>query len=143
MRNTLFKPDDISAEMKKYFEEIEVKCGAPWERVSEKQEKTDSRKKAGKRHGAGYALSRLDHRGKAPSGLVVETKTPGWQPTCECNAGIEACVCLDPFLGSGTVAEVAIRTGRDFIGIEYSPEYYAMAEKRLKPYRNQLKLALK
>lgn len=38
---------------------------------------------------------------------------------------------LDPFLGSGTTAKMAIETGRRFIGIERSPEYMAIAERRI------------
>jgi len=39
-------------------------------------------------------------------------------------------VVLDPFLGSGTVGKVAQDLGRDWIGIELSPEYCEMARKR-------------
>ena len=39
---------------------------------------------------------------------------------------------LDPFLGSGTVALVAARLGRDCIGIELNPDYAAMADARLR-----------
>jgi DNA modification methylase len=38
---------------------------------------------------------------------------------------------LDPFCGSGTVGVVALRAGRDFIGIELSPEYVEMARRRI------------
>lgn len=38
---------------------------------------------------------------------------------------------LDPFLGSGTTAVAALKTGRRFIGIEISPEYCAIAQKRI------------
>jgi len=38
---------------------------------------------------------------------------------------------LDPFLGSGTTAVVAKKTGRNFIGIEIEDEYCCMAQKRL------------
>lgn len=38
---------------------------------------------------------------------------------------------LDPFFGSGTTGEVAIRHNRNFIGIELNPEYIKIARKRL------------
>jgi site-specific DNA-methyltransferase (adenine-specific) len=40
-------------------------------------------------------------------------------------------------MGSGTTAEVALKNGRDFIGIELNQEYIELAEKRLRPYRNK------
>jgi site-specific DNA-methyltransferase (adenine-specific) len=41
-------------------------------------------------------------------------------------------VVLDPFMGSGTTAVAACALQRDYIGIEISPQYCAMAEERLK-----------
>jgi len=38
---------------------------------------------------------------------------------------------LDPFMGSGTTAVAAKHLGRDFIGIDISPEYVEMAKKRI------------
>lgn len=38
---------------------------------------------------------------------------------------------LDPFTGSGTVAVVALRHGRNFIGIELNPDYANIAEQRI------------
>lgn len=38
---------------------------------------------------------------------------------------------LDPFFGSGTMGLVALRLGREFIGIELNPEYCEMAKKRI------------
>lgn len=38
---------------------------------------------------------------------------------------------LDPFMGSGTTGIACIRTGRNFIGIEIDPSYFAVAEKRI------------
>lgn len=39
---------------------------------------------------------------------------------------------LDPFLGSGTTAIAALRTGRACIGIDINPEYIEIAKKRLR-----------
>lgn len=47
---------------------------------------------------------------------------------------------LDPFLGSGTTAVVAKANGRDYIGIDCSPEYCKMAESRLESTFEQTKI---
>lgn len=49
---------------------------------------------------------------------------------------------FDPFLGSGTTAVAALRTGRRFIGIEISPEYCAIAQKRVDAELAQTRLAI-
>lgn len=46
---------------------------------------------------------------------------------------------LDPFMGSGTTAISAINLNRDYIGIDVSPEYCEVAEKRIKEYQSQAK----
>jgi site-specific DNA-methyltransferase (adenine-specific) len=51
---------------------------------------------------------------------------------CECRAGYEAGIVLDPFMGSGTTALVARELGRRYVGIDLNPEYCRMARKRLK-----------
>ena len=38
---------------------------------------------------------------------------------------------LDPFAGSGTTGVACRKLGRNFIGIEISPEYFKIAEKRI------------
>ena len=38
---------------------------------------------------------------------------------------------LDPFTGSGTTGVVAKRLGRNFVGAEINPEYWAMAKERI------------
>ena len=38
---------------------------------------------------------------------------------------------LDPFFGAGTTGLVALRLGREFIGIELNPKYCEMAKKRI------------
>jgi len=49
-------------------------------------------------------------------------------------------IVLDPFMGSGTTGVVCIETGRDFIGIEIDPSYFAIAERRIKEAQAQLKI---
>ncbi|HXZ71578.1 MAG TPA: DNA methyltransferase, partial [Streptosporangiaceae bacterium] len=51
---------------------------------------------------------------------------------CPCGVATRPGLALDPFFGTGTVAEVAQRHGRDWLGIELNPEYLAMAEGRLR-----------
>lgn len=48
-----------------------------------------------------------------------------------CVSSTTAQIVLDPFMGSGTVAIAAKRFGRNFIGIEISPEYCHLAEQRI------------
>lgn len=43
-------------------------------------------------------------------------------------------VVLDPFMGSGTTALVALQQGRQFIGCELNPDYIALQQQRLAAY---------
>ena len=47
---------------------------------------------------------------------------------------------LDPFMGSGTVAKVALRARRHYVGIELNEDYIRLAEKRLAPLKAQVNL---
>lgn len=47
-------------------------------------------------------------------------------------------VVLDPFFGSGTTGLVALKHGRNFIGIELNKEYIKIAEKRLSKVQLEL-----
>ena len=49
---------------------------------------------------------------------------------------------LDPFMGSGTTGVACVQTGRNFIGIEIDPTYFAIAEKRIKDAQQQMRLPL-
>lgn len=44
-------------------------------------------------------------------------------------------IVLDPFMGSGTTAKMAILNDRNYIGFEMSKEYCDIAEERLKTYK--------
>ena len=47
---------------------------------------------------------------------------------------------LDPFMGSGTTGVACVQTGRNFIGIEIDPTYFAIAEKRIREAQMQPRL---
>lgn len=51
-----------------------------------------------------------------------------------------ASIVLDPFMGSGTTAIVALGLNRHYVGIELSPIYCEMSEKRIERNRNKSEL---
>lgn len=48
-------------------------------------------------------------------------------------------IILDPFIGSGTTGVAALKTDRFYIGYDTDEEYIKLAERRLEPYKAQLK----
>lgn len=44
---------------------------------------------------------------------------------------------VDPFMGSGATGAAAVRLGREFIGIEIDPEYFALACRRIEEANKQ------
>ncbi|EFO68650.1 site-specific DNA-methyltransferase [Lactobacillus iners] len=54
------------------------------------------------------------------------------------NSSKEQDVILDPFMGSGSTGESALKLDRKFIGIEIKPEYYQIACSRLKKFDRQI-----
>lgn len=48
-------------------------------------------------------------------------------------------IVLDPFMGSGTTGVAALMLDRFYIGYEINEEYIQLAERRLEPFKNQLK----
>ena len=109
-------------------------CSAPWKRITQK---TEPIKMAGPNHTKSIrAQEQMSPTGKTSmlrSGCVQGRKTTGWEPTCNCtgNTGGGKCVILDPFMGAGTSALVALQLGRDFLGIELNEEYVDLAKKRI------------
>jgi len=49
---------------------------------------------------------------------------------------------LDCFAGSGTTGVACVQTGRNFIGIEIDPGYFAIAKRRIEEAQMQLRLPL-
>jgi DNA modification methylase len=50
---------------------------------------------------------------------------------CACRAGWRPGLVLDPFMGAGTVAVVAERLGRDWLGVELNPAFAKLAGQRI------------
>jgi hypothetical protein len=108
-------------------------CGKPWERVTERGELREhpARENRNVRNKADFNGTDYARRDNT-LGLVRDMTTTGWRAGCACDAGepIPATV-LDPFCGSGTTGLVALTYGRNFIGIDLSADYLALAEKRI------------
>ena len=111
-----------------------VECGLPWVRVVERGEPEPSQEWNVK-HGDDPKMAT---RPKGKSGKTHaewkannSDKFIGWQPTCACSADTVPGLVLDPFMGSGTVALVAKKLDRNYLGIELNPEYIELANKRL------------
>ncbi len=128
-----------------------AECGGAWERVVEV---------GGGNIGASWHPHE-DDLGVGTSQCVradggdkpYDRTTTGWRPTCQCfdavahwqqrdfspPAKVPATV-LDPFMGSGTVARVAERLGRNWLGFDLDERNAEMCELRLK--RNQMEMTL-
>lgn len=103
-------------------------CRAPWNRVVAR---TSIGSVSGSTDDSKSTLRNdaLKHGGRVGE---VLTKTTGWTPSCECNAGDPVpCLVLDPFLGSGTTVAVARELGRFGVGCELNPEYAKLAARRI------------
>lgn len=82
---------------------------------------------------AHYVRTDLSGARPIPPDLLTDWTQRGWLTTpapCD-HLDSQADLVLDPFTGSGTVGVVALRHGRDFIGVELNPEYAALAEARI------------
>jgi len=69
------------------------------------------------------AARRADVNACANTVAGVAVTTVGWEPGCECGEGVVPCVVLDPFMGSGTVADVCVDLGRRAWGVELNEGY--------------------
>ncbi|HUV72495.1 MAG TPA: hypothetical protein VMW25_05820, partial [Clostridia bacterium] len=80
MNNSVFEKKDIPSELRQYFEEIAVQCGAQWARVVEKESYSppivgiDERNVDKSRGDKNRALSGTDYNKQANS------TTLGWRP---------------------------------------------------------------
>jgi DNA modification methylase len=101
-------------------------CSACGHRNTEWQAERESNPatRAGESETAGPLVARK-------TDLTPKSIVAGWEPSCACGAETAPCVVLDPFTGSGTVAVVAERHGRSFVGAELNPEYAQIAWGRI------------
>lgn len=82
-------------------EKVCTRCGHPWQRA---------------RHSVRFGSGQAQPRALVP---------------CGCEAATRPGLVLDPFMGSGTVALVARKYGRDWLGIELNPDYVKLTRDRL------------
>ena len=68
---------------------------------------------------------RLVHPNEKPVELAIELIETLTSPA------VPGAVVLDPFMGSGSTAVACVRTDRQYIGFELSPEYHAIAQQRV------------
>lgn len=108
-----------------------AKCGAPLIRMLEKEKGEPSNFNGSSFNKGKTAAAREHLAAVGQQERTTATKTIGWRPTCQCEAGPPVpCVVLDPFAGSGTTGKVALELGRSAILIELNPDYVKLIEKR-------------
>jgi DNA modification methylase len=106
-----------------------TKCGLARERIFKNGDIIST--------GGGYELhaGSINKRTGIKEKLIQREKLHAGYTSCGCNAPFKPGIVLDPFMGSGTTAEVAESLGRDWVGIEINPEYIGLAWKRIRDAR--------
>ncbi|MHC4405598.1 MAG: DNA-methyltransferase [Planctomycetota bacterium] len=105
-----------------------AECGKAWRRVVESERVATRPGNNTKTDGK----AALEMGNRDPLRHVAVRTDKGHEPDCECGTReTRPSIILDPFMGSGTTAEVARKHGCECIGIELNPEYIELAAKRL------------
>lgn len=125
-------------------------CGVPWKRVEERPQPPRSTPEVGApmndRDGGltrQNGMERVGMSHKAYDAWMKDNpaRTVGWEAQCACEgASTKPCVVLDPFMGSGTVAMVALRAGREFLGIDLNEDYVLLAGARIAAEKYQKRM---
>jgi DNA modification methylase len=119
----------------------ETPGAAAWRKIFDPEKQEKSKETHGQQSHKGSGDSRHgEHRNRRSVWTIATKPFHGAHFAVMPPALVEPCilagcpkdgVVLDPFTGSGTVGEVALLAGRQFVGIELNPEYHAIAEKRI------------
>jgi len=78
---------------------------------------------------------------KRPEGLkkrIINNPVEIGYSNCGCNVGFESGIVLDPFIGTGTTAKVAIKQRKRFIGIDIKKEYIEMSKRGIAKVQRNL-----
>lgn len=110
------------------------KCGAAWRRVMGESVPAAGRdsgnieRKYRQEHGG--VADHPGHQGHSIPWSPSVPQTTGWKPGCSCGQPPVPGVVFDPFMGSGTTAQVALRLGRHYLGTELNPAYAELHKAR-------------
>lgn len=119
-----------------------TKCGKAREKIM-----VDTCERRSVENYAGQATKEYDSaKAQNPSDTkrrILESQSKVYKEeytNCDCNAEFIGGTVIDPFAGSGTAGEVALKLGRNFIGIELNPKYCELAQERISGFeRNDWK----
>lgn len=108
-------------------------CGMPYDRDTEETNRVVAGgSPAIELDETGYKDRTGNNQGRREGFTLPERDVGEWEQQCDCDTDeTEPGIVLDPFAGAGTACLVAKELGRRFVGIDLSPEYVAMAQKRV------------
>jgi DNA modification methylase len=136
-----------------YEDIMEPVAASTVERLSQPKlpQQVGSNRVPGKTNGNMKAVGRTDKRNRRSVWTVATRPYKGAHFATFPPALIEPCilagcpaggVVLDPFMGSGTTAQVALQHGRQYIGCELNPEYEGLQQQRLLTAKREAQLDL-
>lgn len=109
-------------------------CGAPWERILERSRTYESGSGKSGNAPSGKNGPGLQGGGQTKDirrGPCVFSTTTGWKPSCSCDSEAVPATVLDPFMGSGTTAQVARSLGRKSVGFELDSDCAELIQERM------------
>jgi DNA modification methylase len=133
----------LTKSAKYYFDNEAIKEDAKWssdKRAGEGRLTYDGKRQGANGTGQEAFVSIVDKRNRRSVWTIPTKPFRGAHFAVMPEALVEPCILassrqddtiLDPFTGSGTVAVVALRHARNFIGTELNPEYANIAQQRI------------